>query len=126
MVSRVRFGSLVFGPRLAASQLIEANISDNAVEPSVKAAFEAKAVQIAVDLEESFLVYVPCVFRPLHQIECQTKHIPVVAVDKLLESRAVPGLRFDHKGALVQVGQTVHRSQGGAGATRQACIISQS
>jgi hypothetical protein len=58
-------------------------------------------MKIAVNFEEGFLVNVACVFRPLHQVKGQPQNVPVVAVNKLLESRAAAGLSFRHQGALV-------------------------
>jgi len=47
MISGVRFRRLILGPRLAAPQLIEANVGDDPVKPGVEAALETEAVQIA-------------------------------------------------------------------------------
>ncbi len=101
MIPGVGLWSLILRPRLAPPQMIEANVGDNSVEPGIKAAFEAKAVKIAVNLEECLLINVPRVFRALHQVQRQPQHIPVEAVHKLLESRTVAGLSFRHEGALV-------------------------
>src|SRR5580693_2604870 len=68
MIPGVRFGRLIFWAGLTSSELIEADVGDDAVEPGVKAAFETKTVEIAVNLEERLLVNVARVFRALHQI----------------------------------------------------------
>src|SRR4029077_12900807 len=59
MIPRVGFRRLILRPRLPASQLIEANVGNDPVEPGVKAAFETKTVKIAIYLEESLLLHVP-------------------------------------------------------------------
>ena len=63
------FRRLVLRARLPAAQMVEAYVRDNAVEPSVEAALEAEAMEIAVNLEEGFLINVASVFRALHQVQ---------------------------------------------------------
>jgi hypothetical protein len=69
---------LVFGTRLAASQVIEANVGYNAVKPRVEAALEAKAMEIAIHLEEGFLINVTSIFRPLHQVKSKPENVAIV------------------------------------------------
>src|SRR5713226_2334359 len=114
---------LVFGTRLAAAQLIEANISYDAVEPGVEAALEAKAMQIAVHLEEGFLINVAGIFRPLHQIKSKPQNVAVVATHQLLERSAATRLRLCHKSPFVKLGQRSHRSQGGFWSAHPARFI---
>ena len=40
----IQFRGLVFGASLAAAQVVEANVGDDAVEPGVKAALEAEEI----------------------------------------------------------------------------------
>src|SRR5271156_5293640 len=68
MVSGISLRSLIFRTRLPPSQMIEANIGDDAVQPGIKAAFKAKAMQVTVDLQKSILIDVARVFGALHQI----------------------------------------------------------
>src|SRR5216684_5001933 len=51
----IHLGSLILGARLAAAQVVQANVGDDAVEPGVKAALKAETVEIAVDLQKCFL-----------------------------------------------------------------------
>src|SRR5712692_10651323 len=53
---------LVFGAAVAPAHVVEAYIGDDAIDPGIKAALEAEAVQVLVDFQESFLVDVTCVF----------------------------------------------------------------
>jgi hypothetical protein len=81
MLRRVGFRRLILRTRLAAAQMIEAHVGDDAVEPGIKAALEAKPVKVAIDLQKGVLVHVPCVFLALHQIQSQSQHVAVVAVN---------------------------------------------
>src|ERR1700726_24839 len=56
VMSGIHFWRLIFRPSLPAAQLIQAHVGDDAVEPGIKATLEAEAMQVAVDLQESFLV----------------------------------------------------------------------
>src|SRR6266566_504409 len=105
----IQFRGLVFGARLAAAQVVQADVGDDAIEPGVKAAFKAEAVQIPVNLEESFLVDVAGILGPLHEIQGQAQDIAVVAANQFLESGTVSRLRFRHQHPLVKVGQGGHR-----------------
>src|SRR5205807_860829 len=111
--SRIQLRRLVFGAGLAAAQVVQANVGNDAVEPGVKAALKAESVEIAVDLKEGFLIYVPGVLGPLHQVQRQAQHVPVEAAHQFLESRAAARLRFRDQRSLVEVGQGDHRGQDG-------------
>src|SRR5438445_2454513 len=91
--ARAQFRSLIFGTRLAASEVVQTNVGNDAVEPGVKAALEAESVEIAVNLEECFLVNVPGVLGALHEIQRQTEHVAVVAAHQFLESCTAACLR---------------------------------
>jgi hypothetical protein len=125
VLAGAHFRRLIFGARLAATQVVEAYIGDDAVEPGVKAALEAEAMEIAVDLEESFLVNVPGVFRAFHQVQRQPENVAVKAANQLLESGPAACLRFCDQCSLVEVGQRDHRSQGRVRAARATVVISQ-
>src|SRR5262249_12695873 len=92
---------LIFRPRLASAKMVEANVRYDAIEPGIEAAFETEAVQIAVDLEEGFLINVARVFGALHQVQRQPQHIPVVAANQLLKSGTVACLSLSYKCPLV-------------------------
>src|SRR5207302_5737571 len=98
MNSGIQLGRLVFGARLSAAQVVQANVGDDAVEPGIKAALEAEAVEIAVNLEEGFLVNVPGVLWPLHEVQRQAQDVPVEPAHQFLESRAAARLRFRDQG----------------------------
>src|SRR5207245_9986595 len=75
--SRIQLRRLVFGAGLAAAQVVQANVGNDAVEPGVKAALKAESVEIAVDLKEGFLIYVPGVLGPLDPVERQAQTVRV-------------------------------------------------
>src|SRR2546423_3312665 len=122
----IHFRSLIFRTRLAPPQMIEADVRHNAVEPGVEAAFKTEAVQIAVNLQESFLINVTRVFRTLHQVQSQAQYVTVILTHQFLESRAIASLRLHHQATLVKLGHRRHRSQGGFVAARPAQNIGQS
>src|SRR5229473_692266 len=108
----VRLRSLILRARLAPPQMIQTNVCDDAVQPGIKAALEAEAMQVAVNLQESFLINVARVLGTLHQIQRQPQHVAVIAAHQFLESSAASGLRLRDYAALVKLGQSSHRGQG--------------
>jgi len=109
VVAGIQFRSLILGTSLAAAQVVEANVGDNAVEPGVKAAFEAEAVKVAVDLKESLLIDVAGVFGPLHEVQGEAQNVAVETANEFLESATVTRLRLRHQCPLIKVGQRGHR-----------------
>src|SRR6266550_7606137 len=83
----IQFRSLIFRARLAAAQMVQANVGYDAVEPGVKAALEAETMEIAVDLQECFLVDVSGILGALHEIQGQPQDVPIIAAHQFLESR---------------------------------------
>jgi hypothetical protein len=81
----------------------------------VKAALEAEAMQIAIDLQERFLVDVTGVLGTLHQVQREAQHVAVVAAHQLLEGSAAACLGFSHQTSIVKLGQRSHRGQSGPG-----------
>src|SRR5712671_1971496 len=104
-VPGMRFRSLIFRPRLPPPQMIQAHVRDNPIQPGVEAALKAEAMQVAVDLQESFLVNVARVLGTLHQIQRQPQHVAVVPAHQFLKRSSVSNLRFRDYTALVQLGQ---------------------
>src|ERR1700676_285415 len=78
VIRGVELGCWVFRPRLAAAQLVQAYVGDDAIEPGIEAALEAETMQVAVHLEERLLINVAGVFRTLHQVHAQAKHAAAV------------------------------------------------
>src|SRR5213078_1711032 len=62
VVAGIELRRLIFGTGLPSAQVVQADIGDDAVEPGIEAAFEAKAVEIAVNLEEGFLINIAGIF----------------------------------------------------------------
>src|SRR5260370_12130113 len=120
------FGSLIFRTCLPPPQMIQAYVGHDAVQPGVETAFEAEAVQIAVNLKEGFLVNVARIFWTLHQVHGQPQYVAVEAAHQFLESRAIPGLCLDDEGPFVKFRQRGHRGQYGICSAGPACVISQS
>src|SRR5258708_23384496 len=65
----IQLRRLVFGARLAAAQVVQAHVGDDAVEPGIEAALEAETVYVAINLEEGFLVDVSGILGALHQVQ---------------------------------------------------------
>src|SRR5712671_6005926 len=120
------FGSLIFRACLPPPQMIQTHVGHDAVQPGVETAFEAEAVQIAVNLQEGFLVNVARVFWTLHQVHGQPQYVAVEPAHQFLESRAIPGLCLDDEGPFVKFRQRGHRGQYGICSAGPACVISQS
>src|SRR5260370_15656865 len=98
MDAGIQLRRLVFGPRLAPPQVVQANVRHDAVEPGIEAALEAETVKIAVNLEESFLVNVPCILGAFHPIERQAQDVAVVPAHPFLATSAAPRLRVHPTG----------------------------
>src|SRR6266852_4860299 len=120
----MHFRRLIFGARLPAAKVVKADIGDNAVKPGVETAFEAESVEIAVDLEEGFLVDVAGVLGALHQVQGETKDVAVVAADQLLEREPTAGLGFLDKSALFNLDQGGPRCQRCTWGAGLAAIVS--
>src|SRR5215471_21246628 len=105
--------------------MVQANVGDDAVKPGVEAALETEAVQIAVDLEKSFLVNVARIFRTLHEVQSEAENVAVEAANQFLESRTAARLRLRHQRSLVEVGQGSHRRKGDVSAARATVVIGQ-
>ena len=84
--------------------MIEADVGDDAVRPGIKAALETEARQIPVNFQESFLVDVAGIFRPVQNVQGDSQDIAVVAVDQFFKGFAVPGLGAFNQGALFGLG----------------------
>src|SRR5260370_13162752 len=85
--------------------MIQADIGDNAIKPGVETAFEAEAMQVAVDLQEGFLIDVAGVFGALHQAQGKAQDVAVVSTHKLLKRKAAARLSFLDKSALFKMHQ---------------------
>src|SRR5262249_32720267 len=66
ILGRMQFRSLILGTSLAASQVVQADVGDDAVEPGVKTALKAEAMKVAVNLQKGFLIDVARIFSALH------------------------------------------------------------
>jgi len=85
---------------LAAAQVVQANIGNDAVQPGIEAALKPEPVQIFVDPHETFLVDVTGVFGTMNQIEGQAQNLAVIAVHQLLECQTVARLRTPYESLL--------------------------
>src|ERR1700720_1568558 len=83
---------LLFRMAATAAQVIEANVGNDSIDPGEEGAFEAEAVQIAVDLQEGLLIDVPRVFGAAQPVGREPQDLPVVALHEQVESGAVAGL----------------------------------
>src|ERR1700676_31309 len=116
----VYLGSLIFGAGLPATQLVQANVGDDAVQPGIKAALETEPVEIAVNLQEGFLINVSGVLWPLHQVQRQPQDVAVVAAHQFLKRSAATRLRLCHQRPFLEVRQRGHRGQGCVSTARTA------
>jgi hypothetical protein len=74
------------------AQLIEAEVGDDAVQPSREAGIEAKLGQITVDAKEGFLVNVARVFFGVKQIVGHAQDVMIMSAHKFVESAGVATL----------------------------------
>ena len=81
--------SLVFGMAATSAQMVEADVGDNAVDPGVKGAIKTEARQVAINLDEGFLVDILGVFGAAQNIEREAQDLAVVALDENFEGGAV-------------------------------------
>src|SRR2546428_13721232 len=102
-------GGLVSRPSLAPTEVIEANVGYDAVEPGVEAAFKAEAVEIPIDFEKGFLIDVPRILRPAHHVQRQAHDVAIVAAAKLLESGAAARHGFGDPCPLLKLGRRRNR-----------------
>ena len=103
----VRLWGLIFGASLTTAKVIQANVGHDTVKPGVEAAFEAEAMQIAINLEKGLLVNVASILDALHKVKRQTEHITIIAANQLFEGEAVASLGLFHQAAFFKRGQEV-------------------
>ena len=72
--------------------MIEAEVGDDSVKPSVETAIEAELGEVAVDAQEDFLEDVAGVFLRAEQIVGHAQDIVVVRAHKFVESAGVATL----------------------------------
>jgi len=89
------------GAHLALPDLVETQIRNNAVQPSVEAAVEAECMQIAVDAQECLLIHIAGVFLRTEQIQRQTQHGLIVEAYELLKRFAIAALSCADKSSFV-------------------------
>ena len=100
---------------LPLAQLIQADVSHDAVQPGLKAAIEAERIEAPIDPEEGFLVDIARIFRGPQQVHGEPKDTLVVSADQLLEGVLVAALgRPDQR---ISLGTQ-------SGAYRCGCILS--
>ena len=83
--SRSNFGTWIYriAVRCALDRIERRN--GEAARANIAADAEPEAVQILVNPHETFLVNVPGIFGTMDQVQSQTQHLAVVAVDQFLE-----------------------------------------
>src|SRR5262249_40765740 len=79
--------------RLAAAQMVETKVGDDAVDPGVERALEAEVPEMAIRLQERFLVDVLRVGLRTGEVQRQAQDRVVVLADECLERGAVTALR---------------------------------
>src|ERR1019366_8649788 len=75
-----------------AAKVVERYVRHHAVQPSVKAAFKPKAVQVPVNPQKTFLIDVAGIFGAMNEIPCQAQDVAIVSADQVLERQAVTRL----------------------------------
>jgi hypothetical protein len=93
----IRYRCLIFAAAGSAAQVVEGDVGNDSVEPSVEAALKPESVQILVNPHETFLVNVPGIFGTMDQIEGQPQNLSVIAMHQLLERETVARLRIAHE-----------------------------
>ena len=91
----------VFLADLPFAQMIEAKIGDDAVDPGVEGALEAKTGDVFVCLQERFLINVLGLGVGAGQMHRQPEHRLVVVPYQLLEGGAIATLRFADQNCIV-------------------------
>jgi hypothetical protein len=85
----VNLRSLIFRPRLPPSQMVQARWLQFGTA-RYKNCTQAKSMQIAVDLQEGFLINVPRILGPLHQVQCETQHVAIKPTHQFLKGQTLP------------------------------------
>ncbi len=98
-------GRLVFRMAATAAQMIEADVGHNAINPGVEGAIEAEPRQVAINLQECFLVDVLGVFGAAQNVEREAQNLAVVALDENFEGGAVARLRALDEDAVISAGR---------------------
>ena len=78
---------------LTASQMIEAEIGDDAVNPGVERRLKTKAIKVLVGPEKCFLIDVLSILLGTGEMQRQTQHSLVVISHQLFERGSIPVLR---------------------------------
>ena len=84
----------IFLAHLFFSQVIQAQISHNAIDPGVEGAFKPKTPHVLIRFQERFLVNVLSVGLRSGEVESQPEHRLIIVTDQFLEGSAIPALRL--------------------------------
>src|SRR4051812_49330552 len=83
------------------AKVVEAKISDDAVDPGVERALKAKAAQVLVGLQKGVLVNVLCVGFGTGEAEREPQNTLVVVADEFFERGAIATLRLSDQSVVV-------------------------
>ena len=83
------FRPLDFLARVLAAQIVQANVHHHAIKPGGKTRFRPEVTQRAVNLQERLLVKIPSLFRGMHDLHRQAKHVLIVGAHQCLEGFGV-------------------------------------
>ena len=85
---------MIFAAGFFATELVETEVGDDAVDPGIEGALKAEVADIAVGLEEGFLVDVFRIVLGTGEMEGETEDLVLVLADQGVKGGAGAGLRF--------------------------------
>src|SRR6266446_302421 len=88
---------------LTASQMIEAEIGDDAVNPGVERRLKTKAIEVLVGPEKCFLIDVLSILLGTGEMKRQTQHSLIVIPHQLFERGSIPVLRSNDEFTIIDV-----------------------
>src|SRR5208337_3641156 len=91
----------VFLANIPFSQMIKAEVGNDAVDPGIERTLKPEATQILVGLEEGFLINILRVRLLPRQVQRQPQHRLIVMADEYLEGRTVTLLRLPDQTRIV-------------------------
>src|SRR5579883_762431 len=114
----------VFAAGLAFTQMVQAEIGNDSVDPGIERTFKAKTPQVSISLQKGFLVDVLGILFRTCEVQSQPENRLIVLAHQLLKRRARAALRLANQLAVVHAAQGVacHVSPAGMlGTTGTTC-----
>ena len=84
----------IFATRFTATQLVEAQVGDDPVQPGVKRTLKPEVAEVPVRLDEGVLMYILRVLLVAQHVQRKAEDALVVAPDERIERTAITALRL--------------------------------